>query len=295
MVQGRKTSLRIRLTPADRQTLLAWQWAETISAGQRRRGQIVLLHAEGMPIAQIARTVEMNRPHVYKWVQRFLTAGLGGWRINPVILPSQADAARSLIGARCLRLEAVTLQPARPRERIPARSGVGAGQRTPRKVLADLRGDVLRRGIGCLRKGPPIGKGRAELVEGRQKSVRAWGGKSTPKRPFVSEGCMGLRVGTLAIVLVLCLVMAALAQPTTDQARKERAEWETALEQLKRDKPKEYDDTKRTATLAAQVLLGRLGYGLGPYTGVLDATTTSGAARLSTPSASPRDRRSSLL
>ncbi|HEY5867940.1 MAG TPA: peptidoglycan-binding domain-containing protein [Candidatus Tectomicrobia bacterium] len=86
---------------------------------------------------------------------------------------------------------------------------------------------------------------------------------------------MCLRVGTLVTVLVLCLVMTALAQPTTDKARQERAEWETALEQLKRDKPKEYDDTKRTATLAAQVLLGRLGYGLGPYTGVLDATTTA--------------------
>ena len=86
---------------------------------------------------------------------------------------------------------------------------------------------------------------------------------------------MCLRVGTLVTVLVLCLVMAALAQPTTDKARQERAEWETALAQLKRDKPQEYDDTKRTATLGAQVLLGRLGYGLGPYTGVLDATTTA--------------------
>jgi hypothetical protein len=85
---------------------------------------------------------------------------------------------------------------------------------------------------------------------------------------------MGLRVETVAIVLVVCLVMAALAQPTPDKERKDRAAaWETALEQLKRDKPKEYDDTKRTATLAVQLLLGRLGYGVGPYTGVLDDTT----------------------
>ena len=39
MVQGRKTSLRIHLTLADRQTLLAWQREGTIPAGQRRRGR----------------------------------------------------------------------------------------------------------------------------------------------------------------------------------------------------------------------------------------------------------------
>src|SRR5713226_2858396 len=37
MARGRKTSFTIRLTPAQRQTLLAWQRATTISAGRARR------------------------------------------------------------------------------------------------------------------------------------------------------------------------------------------------------------------------------------------------------------------
>ena len=40
MARGRKTSLMIRLTPAERQTLLAWQRATTISAGRARRGRV---------------------------------------------------------------------------------------------------------------------------------------------------------------------------------------------------------------------------------------------------------------
>ena len=40
MARGRKTSLTIRLTPAERQTLLAWQRSTTISAGLARRGRI---------------------------------------------------------------------------------------------------------------------------------------------------------------------------------------------------------------------------------------------------------------
>ena len=78
MARGRTTSLTIRLTPAERQTLLAWQRATTISAGRARRGRIILLVADGMPISHIAATVGISRRFVYKWVQRFLQAGLAG-------------------------------------------------------------------------------------------------------------------------------------------------------------------------------------------------------------------------
>src|SRR6266568_9113972 len=78
MARGRKTSLTIRLTPAERQTLLAWQRATTISAGRARRGRIILLVADRVPISHIADTVGISRRFVYKWVQRFLQAGLEG-------------------------------------------------------------------------------------------------------------------------------------------------------------------------------------------------------------------------
>ncbi len=78
MARGRKTSLTIRLTPAERQTILAWQRATTISAGPARRGRIILLIADGVPISQAAATVGISRRFVYKWVQRFREQGLEG-------------------------------------------------------------------------------------------------------------------------------------------------------------------------------------------------------------------------
>jgi biotin operon repressor len=78
MARGRKTSLTIHLTPAERQTLQAWQRVTTTPAGLARRGRILLLLADRVPISDIARTVGISRRFVYKWVQRFVQEGLEG-------------------------------------------------------------------------------------------------------------------------------------------------------------------------------------------------------------------------
>ena len=83
MARGRKTSLTIRLTSAERQTLLAWQRATTISAGLARRGRIILLVADGLSISDIATTVGISRRFVYKWVQRFVAEGAEGLADKP--------------------------------------------------------------------------------------------------------------------------------------------------------------------------------------------------------------------
>jgi hypothetical protein len=83
MARGRKTSLTIRLTPAERQTLLAWQRATTITAGRARRGRVILLVADSMAISAVAATVGSSRRSVYKWVQRFLTEGIEGLTDKP--------------------------------------------------------------------------------------------------------------------------------------------------------------------------------------------------------------------
>jgi helix-turn-helix protein len=83
MAQGRKTSLTIRLTPAERHTLLAWQRATTVPAGLARRGRIILLLADGVTITDTAATVGISRRFVYKWAQRFLDAGLEGLADKP--------------------------------------------------------------------------------------------------------------------------------------------------------------------------------------------------------------------
>ena len=83
MASGRKTSLTIRLTLAERQTLQAWQRATNIRAGLARRGRIILLLADGVTITDIAAAVGMSRRHIYKWVQRFLQEGLEGLANKP--------------------------------------------------------------------------------------------------------------------------------------------------------------------------------------------------------------------
>src|SRR5262249_3174473 len=83
MPRGRKTSLMIRLTPAQRQTLLAWQRATTLPAGQARRARLLVLLADGMTITEAAATVGLSRRHTYKWIQRFVQEGLEGLREKP--------------------------------------------------------------------------------------------------------------------------------------------------------------------------------------------------------------------
>ena len=83
MPRGRETALTIHLTADERQTLMAWQRSTTLRAGRARRGRIILLLADGVPLSHIADTVGISRRFVYKWVQRFLQAGLEGLADQP--------------------------------------------------------------------------------------------------------------------------------------------------------------------------------------------------------------------
>src|SRR5262245_21914180 len=104
MARGRKTALTITLTLAERRTLLAWQRATTISAGCARRGRMILLIAEGVPITAIAARVGISRRFVYKWAQRFLAQGVEGLADRPGRgrvprqAPPQEQHARSSTG-----------------------------------------------------------------------------------------------------------------------------------------------------------------------------------------------------
>jgi Winged helix-turn helix len=83
MARGRKTSFTIRLTPAERLTLLTWQRATTISAGVARRARLLVLLADGMTITEAAATVGLSRRHSYKWLRRFVQEGLAGLHEHP--------------------------------------------------------------------------------------------------------------------------------------------------------------------------------------------------------------------
>ena len=77
MARGRRTSFTIRLTPAERRTLLTWQRATTVPAGLARRARLLLLLADGMTITEAAATVGLSRRHSYKWIRRFMKDSKG--------------------------------------------------------------------------------------------------------------------------------------------------------------------------------------------------------------------------
>ena len=83
MPRGRRTSLTIHLTADDRQTLMAWQRSATIPAGRARRGRIILLLADGVPVAHVATMVGITRRFIYKWAQRFQQHGIEGLADKP--------------------------------------------------------------------------------------------------------------------------------------------------------------------------------------------------------------------
>src|SRR5438067_4063985 len=83
MARGRRTSFTIRLTPAERRTLLTWQRSTSIPAGLARRARLLLLLADGMTITAAAATVGLSRRHTYKWIQRFVQEGLEGLAEKP--------------------------------------------------------------------------------------------------------------------------------------------------------------------------------------------------------------------
>ena len=82
MAHRRKSALTMPLTADQRRTLLAWQRSTIIRAARARRGRIILLLADGVPLSHIADTVGISRRFVYKWVRRFLQHGIEGLALH---------------------------------------------------------------------------------------------------------------------------------------------------------------------------------------------------------------------
>ena len=78
MARGRKSSLRIVLSPEERQILERWQRSTTIAAGLARRGKSILLLAAGDSQSDVAQSVGVQRPVVRQWAKRFLAQRLEG-------------------------------------------------------------------------------------------------------------------------------------------------------------------------------------------------------------------------
>ena len=78
MVRGRKSSLRIVLSPEEQQTLEQWQRSTTIASGLARRGKIILLLAAGASQSAVAQAVGVQRTVVRHWATRVLAQRLDG-------------------------------------------------------------------------------------------------------------------------------------------------------------------------------------------------------------------------
>ena len=66
------------LRPGDEPRLTAVVRSQTVTAAAAQRARIVLLAADGVPNAEIARRVGVSRPTVVGWRQRYIEAGIGG-------------------------------------------------------------------------------------------------------------------------------------------------------------------------------------------------------------------------
>ena len=82
-MRGRKTSLHVVLTEEERGYLEQRLRCTTTSLGLARRCRAILGVADGLPLVQVARLVDLTEKHVRKWVQRFLKERLDGLQDRP--------------------------------------------------------------------------------------------------------------------------------------------------------------------------------------------------------------------
>ena len=82
-MRGRKSALRVALTPEEYDQLLKSLRCPSTPLGLARRCRAILEVAEGTPLVEVARLVGLTEKHVRKWVQRFLHGRIAGLSDRP--------------------------------------------------------------------------------------------------------------------------------------------------------------------------------------------------------------------
>ena len=82
-MSGPRSHRVIELDDAGRAALEALTRRTTAAVALVRRGRIVLLAADGVPLDRIARAVGVRRTVVRTWVDRYRAAGLAGLQDRP--------------------------------------------------------------------------------------------------------------------------------------------------------------------------------------------------------------------
>src|SRR5688500_16851506 len=110
-MSGPRTARVVELSFAERAELEMLRRRSTIPAGLARRLRVILLAADGVPLARIAREVQYDRNAVRTWIDRYRAAGRAGLDDRP------RPAGRGLFPP------AVTLQLVRLACELPDRAG----------------------------------------------------------------------------------------------------------------------------------------------------------------------------
>ena len=73
----------VDVPPRDREVLESWLRAPSVRAGLAQRARIVLLAAQGLPNAEIARRTGTSRPTVVDWRARYDAGGISALHDQP--------------------------------------------------------------------------------------------------------------------------------------------------------------------------------------------------------------------
>ena len=73
----------LRVVRADRKELESWLRSRKVDRSLAERARIVLLTAEGLSVLNISERLQVTRPTVYKWRQRYEENGVEGLRDQP--------------------------------------------------------------------------------------------------------------------------------------------------------------------------------------------------------------------
>jgi hypothetical protein len=73
--QGRRA---VSATAKQRQELEALLRRPSVAAGLAKRARALLLLADGTSVSETGRLVQMQRRHLYKWIDRFRRQGVAG-------------------------------------------------------------------------------------------------------------------------------------------------------------------------------------------------------------------------
>jgi transposase len=73
----------VEIAPGDREVLESWTRSSAVRAGLAQRARIVLLAADGVPVAEIVQRVGVSKPTVIAWRKRYAAEGVGGLTDRP--------------------------------------------------------------------------------------------------------------------------------------------------------------------------------------------------------------------